>query len=105
MVVILPSPTALTGTEHERIGTPLTCTVQAPHCAMPQPYLVPVRPTFSRNTHSSGVLGSTSTVWDCPLTVRRAIRILPGVAVGEAWHGLKGAGRAARHREPSLVQF
>src|SRR5207244_4424250 len=61
IVVILPLPTALTGTEHERIGTPLTCTVQAPHCAMPQPYLVPVRPTCSRMTHSRGVVGSTST--------------------------------------------
>jgi len=31
-----------------------------PHCAMPQPYLVPVRPTFSRIAQSSGVSGSTS---------------------------------------------
>ena len=45
----------------ERTATPSMCTVQAPHCAMPQPYLVPVRPTCSRITHSSGVLGSTST--------------------------------------------
>ena len=38
-----------------------SCTVQAPHCAMPQPYLVPVMPSVSRSTHSSGVSGSTST--------------------------------------------
>src|SRR3989449_4656446 len=47
------------------------CTVQAPHCATPQPYLVPVRPTCSRITHSRGVVGSTSTSWDLPLIVRR----------------------------------
>ena len=52
---------ALAGNEQERVATPSTCTVQAPHCAMPQPYLVPVRPTFSRIAQSSGVLGSTST--------------------------------------------
>ena len=61
MVVICLPATALTGTEHERIATPSTCTVQAPHCAMPQPYLVPVRPICSRKTQSRGVLGSTST--------------------------------------------
>jgi hypothetical protein len=32
----------------ERIAAPSIWTVQAPHCAMPHPYLVPVRPTFSR---------------------------------------------------------
>ena len=61
MVVIFLPSTALTGTEHERMATPSTCTVQAPHCATPQPYLVPVRPTFSRIAHSSGVSGSTLT--------------------------------------------
>ena len=61
MVVIFLPSTALSGSEHERIATPSTCTVQAPHCAMPQPYLVPVNPIFSRNTHNSGVLGSAST--------------------------------------------
>src|SRR5256884_9084681 len=73
MVVIFLPSTALSGSEHERIGTPLTCTVQAPHCAMPQPYLVPVRPTCSRMTHSRGVVGSTSTSWDLPLIVRRMV--------------------------------
>jgi hypothetical protein len=50
-------------------------TVQAPHCAMPQPYLVPVSPTFSRIAQSSGVSGSTSIVKDFPLIVRFAIAI------------------------------
>jgi hypothetical protein len=33
---------------------------QAPHCAMPQPYLVPVSPISSRMTQSKGVSGSMS---------------------------------------------
>jgi hypothetical protein len=58
--VIFLAPTALTGTEQERVATPSRCTVQAPHWAMPQPYFVPVNPIVSRNTHNSGVRGSTS---------------------------------------------
>ena len=38
-----------------------TSTEQAPHCARPQPYLVPVSPRSSRMTHSSGVSASAST--------------------------------------------
>src|SRR5256885_15743553 len=73
MVVICLPATALTGTEQDRIATPSTWTVQAPHWAMPQPYLVPVRPTLSRNAQSSGVSGSTSMLWDWPLIVRVGI--------------------------------
>src|SRR5258705_4199882 len=71
MVVILAPLAALTGIEHERTGRPFMWTVQAPHCATPQPYLVPVRPICSRITQSRGVVGSTSTSWDLPLIVRR----------------------------------
>src|SRR5579862_3478112 len=63
MVVIFLPAASLTNTPHERIATPSIWTVQAPHCAMPQPYLVPVRPTRSRIAHSSGMAGSASTVW------------------------------------------
>jgi len=35
--------------------------VQAPHRPAPQPYFVPVNPTWSRMAHNSGVLGSAST--------------------------------------------
>src|SRR6516165_736259 len=76
MVVICLPSAMLTGTEHERTAMPSMCTVQAPHWAMPQPYLVPVNPMRSRSTHKSGVSGSASTVCACPLTVRRAIRVL-----------------------------
>ncbi len=53
----------------ERVGAPSTCTVQAPHSAMPQPNLVPVMPSTSRSTHSSGVSPSTSTLCVVPLTL------------------------------------
>src|SRR5215470_7250773 len=73
MVVIFACATADTGTEQERTASPSTCTVHAPHCATPQPYFVPVRPTCSRITQSRGVVGSTSTSWDLPLIVRRIL--------------------------------
>src|SRR5215510_8068593 len=61
----------------ERTALPSTCTVHAPHCAMPQPYLVPVRPTCSRIAHSRGVLGLTSTSMELPLIVKRTIAFPP----------------------------
>ena len=73
VVMALPS-TAPTGSAQERMATPSRCTVQAPHCAMPQPYFVPPMPSVSRNTHNSGVSGSTSTSCRRPLTVIRAMR-------------------------------
>jgi hypothetical protein len=39
---------ARAGNAQERTAAPSTCTVHAPHWAIPQPYLVPVRPTHSR---------------------------------------------------------
>ena len=75
MVVICLPAASLTGTPQERIATPSIWTVQAPHCAMPQPYLVPVRPIFSRIAQSSGVSGSTSTSKVLPLILRFAIAI------------------------------
>jgi hypothetical protein len=53
----------------KRVATPSTCTVQAPQSAMPQPNFVPVMPSTSRNTQSSGVSPSTSTVRSMPLTL------------------------------------
>src|SRR5262245_38952795 len=77
MVVICLPSAALTGITQERTAWPSMCTVQAPHCAMPQPYLVPVRPTCSRIAHSRGVLGLTSTSIDLPLIVKRTIAFPP----------------------------
>src|SRR5208282_1446032 len=68
-IVVTFFPTARdTGVTHERTASPSRCTVQAPHCAIPQPYFVPVRCRFSRKTHSSGIWGSTSTVDRFPFT-------------------------------------
>src|SRR5580692_4142825 len=73
MVVICLPAASLTSMPQERIATPSTWTVQAPHCAMPQPYLVPVSPIFSRIAQSSGVSGSTSMSIVLPLMMRFAI--------------------------------
>ncbi len=60
MVMILSVAfTSPTRNEQERVTSPLRWIEQAPHCATPQPYFVPVSPTCSRITHSSGVSGST----------------------------------------------
>src|SRR5580700_1993070 len=53
----------------ERVGAPSTCTVHAPHSAMPQPNFVPVMPSTSRNTQRSGVSPSISTLCVLRLTL------------------------------------
>src|SRR5262245_16680075 len=68
--VAFTSPTRI---EHERITSPLMWTEQAPHCATPQPYLVPVRPTCSRMTHRRGVSASTCTSRVLPLILSLAM--------------------------------
>ena len=65
VVTCLPS-TSETGVTQDLIATPSIWTVQAPHCAMPQPNFVPVRASCSRKTQSRGLAGSTSTVWRSP---------------------------------------
>src|SRR5262245_26263932 len=69
IVVTARVPTAAIGRRHERTGLPSTWTVQAPHWAMPQPYLVPVIPSTSRNTQRRGVSPATSTLCFVPLTL------------------------------------
>ena len=67
MVVIdLPSA-AETGKVQDRAGLPSTSTVQAPHWAMPQPYLVPVKPISLRIAQSKGISGSISRLYALPL--------------------------------------
>src|SRR4051812_24247949 len=73
VVIFLPLDTELSGTWQERVATPSIWTVQAPHWAMPQPYLVPVRPSVSRSTQSSGVRGSALACSDLPLTLSTAM--------------------------------
>src|SRR2546430_14608828 len=77
MVVILSVSFRLPiGIEQARRTSPLMCTEHAPHCATPQPYLVPVRPTCSRMTHSRGVSLSTCTSRILPLMLSFAMRLL-----------------------------
>src|SRR5262245_55286379 len=81
-MVVTCLPTApLKGTTQERTAAPSRCTVHEPHCAMQQPYLVPVRPICSRMGHSRGVLGLTLTSMDLPLIVKRAMAVPPRVTV------------------------
>src|SRR5262245_1980617 len=77
MVTICEPSAAETCTWQERCARPSTCTVQAPQNPAPQPYFVPVSPTMSRITQSSGVLGSASTETGFPFTENEAIGNLP----------------------------
>src|SRR5690606_37267750 len=61
IVVTGLSPIAEMGIEQLRTAASSSRTVQAPQAATPHPYLVPTRSRWSRNTHKSGVDGSTST--------------------------------------------
>jgi hypothetical protein len=67
----------LMGMEQERVATPSTCTVQAPHWATPHPYFVPVSPICSRIAQSNGVSGSASTSTVRPFTFSFIILRLP----------------------------
>src|SRR5687768_13402559 len=75
MVTMRLPAAAETGSAQERTGSPLTCTVQAPHCAMPQPNFGPLTLSSSRSTHSSGISGSTSTCCARPLTISLIISL------------------------------
>src|SRR4029077_7266247 len=68
MVVTLRPETVASGVMQERMALPSKCTVHAPHSAMPQPNLVPVRPATSRTAQSRGMLGSASNVVGLPLS-------------------------------------
>ena len=61
-IVVMSAPCLIaeSGVWHERTGCPSTCTVHAPHSAIPQPYLVPVRLRLLCRIHNSGVSVGTS---------------------------------------------
>src|SRR5206468_2651172 len=97
MVVTRLPATAATGSTQVRVATPSRCTVHAPHCAMPQPNFVPVRPRVSRSTQSSGVSGLSVTERDLPLTVNVIGDIGEApreVRAQEYWRGVPRDGRA-----------
>src|SRR3954470_22370632 len=94
MVVTLASAHAASGYTQDRTAAPLTCTVHAPHAAMPQPNLVPVRPAFSRMAHSSGICGSASNAAGLPLRLR--LTDIGRSLLGLAWRECCRAG--VRHQ-------
>src|SRR5688572_12027346 len=99
MVTTLAPSTADTCIWQERTADPLMWTVQAPQKPAPQPYFVPVNPTWSRITHSRGVLGSVSTDTGLSFNVNEAMRSLPELAL---YSPLRDRGdRAATRRRKS----
>src|SRR5262249_35063925 len=88
-----------------RTATPSRWTVQAPHCAMPQPYFVPVRPTFSRNAQRRGILGSTSTLRVWPLIVRVGISFLLSCGCGSRRKPHARSSQTTRKRRYSRGPF
>src|SRR6059036_618382 len=79
MVVMRPFATVDTGVTHDRTGLPSTSTVQAPHCASPQPNFGPFSSKSFLKIYRSGVSGSTDTVLVSPFTLRMKFAILPSV--------------------------
>ncbi len=61
--------TALTGMTQERSATPSTMTVQAPHCARPQPNFGPFLSSSFLSAYKSGMPGSLEIVCSTPSTV------------------------------------
>src|SRR6202040_1963015 len=96
IVVIADVPMPSTGVMQERVATPSMCTVQAPHSAMPQPNLVPVMPSTSRSTHSSGVSPSTSTDLTVPLTLISYDMSPSDVGNGYLWSAVTGCRSSTR---------
>src|SRR3989442_818606 len=70
-MVVTDLPCTLdTGVRQENVRPPSMCTMQAPHCPAPQPYLVPVSLSSSRSTHRRGVPSGAALVTGLPLTVK-----------------------------------
>src|SRR3954469_5793433 len=109
-MVVTPRPfNAPTGRTQDRTGLPSTCTVHAPHCAMPQPYLVPVIPMMSRSTQSSGMSAGASKDFCSPLMVSVVAISIPKfygrgpAAPGEDWKYRAAASQEARIFSAMLI--
>jgi hypothetical protein len=59
--------------------------MQAPHKALPHPYLVPVNPAMSRIAHNSGIWGSASSDMALPFKV---ISMAMGILVMVSYLGV-----------------
>src|SRR4030095_1134222 len=82
VVTRFPS-TRESGATQERRAPPSRWTVHAPHSAMPQPNLVPVKPRESRITHKRGVAGSSSTETGFPFSMKEVMKRLRGLSVDD----------------------
>src|SRR5579884_4093855 len=104
VVTSLPS-TSPTTNPHERTASPLMCTVQAPHCAMPHPNLVPVNPISSRMTQSSGVSGSVSSRYAFPFTFKDIMARPVGASLRgqRGWRRTPAAGPNCARLTPRAV--
>ena len=91
-MVVTDLPAALAnGVTQPRTGSPSTCTVQAPHSAMPQPNLVPVMPSSSRRTQRRGVSSGALLERTCSLILSEVMVILVrGQRVGRQGMELTG---------------
>ena len=84
IVVTLRPAAACTGVTQALVGLPSKCTVQAPHCAIPQPNLVPVNLSSSRNTHRSGVSGALALLAGIPFSTNSVMSQLLTLRLGSA---------------------
>src|SRR5690348_5788437 len=73
MVVTFLPATPDRGVTQERRGTPSRCTVQAPHCASPQPKWGLLWPRSLRMAYSRGMFGSPSTETAWPSSVNSTV--------------------------------
>src|SRR5690349_11108917 len=105
MVEIFLPTTAETGSTQLRVAAPSMCTVQAPHKAMPQPNLVPVRLRLSRSTQSSGVSSAASVVSSLPLTFSFIIARLRRLKVQNSQHYPTIAAMTELNHEQDLLKL
>src|SRR5690242_276284 len=82
MVVTFLPATPDRGVTQERRGTPSRCTVQAPHCASPQPKCGLLWPRSLRMAYSRGMFGSPSTETAWPSSVNSTVAT-EGISVRE----------------------
>lgn len=101
-VVTSSCPTALTGITQDRTTWPRMMTVQAPHCAIPQPNRGPRNPKSSLSTNKSGVSGSTLTVWRRPFTFSVICFIAAALATNESLRTAILACRCQGRDSPAL---
>src|ERR1700730_2276682 len=94
MVVTSRPCTASIGVTQARTASPFTCTVHAPHSALPQPNLVPTSFSSPRSTHSSGVSGSAFTVTVLPL-IESVVIVLLACMFPRTLHGYPRLGRSS----------